>query len=151
MTYKILFFTIRVYGLFINKRNEILITHEYQENMQMTKFPGGGLIPGESTIECLEREIMEETGEPIKNIRHFYTTDFFQQNKFKKDHQLISIYYLADFSKKPFFKISDQPFDFEANINGNISFQWKPIHEINSQDFTFPIDQKVSNLLQRSV
>ncbi len=51
-------FTIRVYGLFTNDQNEILITDEFQLNTQMTKFPGGGLHFGEGTMDCLKRETL---------------------------------------------------------------------------------------------
>jgi 8-oxo-dGTP diphosphatase len=73
-------FVIRIYGIVLNESNEILLTDEYQLGMKMTKFPGGGLHFGEGTIDCLRREFREEcNGQEIKNIRHFYTTDFFQK------------------------------------------------------------------------
>jgi hypothetical protein len=40
-------FNIRVYGLLINKQQEVLVTDEYRIGMYMTKFPGGGLEYGE--------------------------------------------------------------------------------------------------------
>ena len=72
-------FIIRVYGLVINPQNEVLLTDEYRYETNMTKFPGGGLHYGEGLIDCLKREFREEcNGQEIENIRHFYTTDFFQ-------------------------------------------------------------------------
>jgi 8-oxo-dGTP diphosphatase len=71
-------FVIRVYGIIVNNNNEVLLFDEHQHGMQMTKFPGGGLEFGEGTIEGLMREFKEEcNGQEIKNINHFYTTDFF--------------------------------------------------------------------------
>ena len=144
---KLKHFNLRVYGLFISPRKEVLVTDEIQLNMRMTKFPGGGLHFGEGTIDCLKREMLEECGQEIENVRHFYTTDFFQQALFFEDHQLISIYYLADLKGEPRFPISYQAFDFEGGENGSQSFRWIPIHELNADDFSFPIDKHVANLL----
>jgi len=93
-------FVIRIYGIIMNEQNEVLLTDEYQLDMKMTKFPGGGLEYGEGTVDCLRREFREEcNGQEIENIRHYYTTDFFQQALFFEDHQLISIYYRAELKK----------------------------------------------------
>lgn len=90
-------FTIRIYGLIINQNNEILISDEFQLGTKMTKFPGGGLESGEGTIDCLKREFREEcNGQELENIRHFYTTDYYQKALFYEKTQLLSIYYLAD-------------------------------------------------------
>ena len=53
-------FNIRVYGILINERNEVLLTDEYRFGTEITKFPGGGLEFGEGTIDCIKREMMEE-------------------------------------------------------------------------------------------
>ncbi|RLD33726.1 MAG: NUDIX hydrolase [Bacteroidetes bacterium] len=141
-------FTIRVYGLIINNNNdEILISDEFQLGTKMTKFPGGGLEFGEGPADCIKREAIEEFGQEIKILNHFYTTDFFQKALFYKDYQLISIYYLIQFIEAIKFKISDKPFDFEKMENGNQSFRWKKISELNEEVFTFPIDRKVAEML----
>ncbi len=144
------YFVIRVYGLIMNDRKEILVTDEYQLEMKMTKFPGGGLLYGEGTLECLVREIKEEcNGQEIKNIVHFYTTDFFQKALFYKNCQLISVYYLAEISGPALFRISDRPFDFEIMENGNQSFRWISVNELNSEEMTFPIDKYVAGMIRK--
>ena len=143
-------FVIRVYAIVINEKNELLLSDEYVLNTQMTKFPGGGLEFGEGTQECLEREAMEEFGQSIEIISHFYTTDFFQKALFYDDAQLISIYYTARFTEPIRFKLSDKPFDFSPKVNGSQSFRWKPLHELSPDDMTFPIDKKVVELLIKS-
>lgn len=142
-------FTIRVYAIIINNKNEVLLSDEFRLGMRMTKFPGGGLKFGEGIIDCLQREAREEFGQELEILRHFYTTEFFQKALFFEDHQLISIYYLAKFTKPIEFNISDKPFDFEKDIEGNQSFRWKSIWEISEDDVTFPIDKKVTVLLMQ--
>lgn len=142
-------FTIRVYGLFINGQNEILITDEFQLNTRMTKFPGGGLHFGEGTIDCLKREMREECQQEIEDIKHFYTTDFYQKALFFDDHQLISIYYTAKLKHPINFETSNSAFDFTAMKNGNQSFRWVRLKTFNPEELTFPIDKHVANLLKR--
>ena len=91
-------FNIRVYALLINDQQEVLVTDEFRFGKEMTKFPGGGLNWGEGTIDCLHRECREELGCEIRIVKHFYTTDFFQCSAFHADHQLISIYYIVNYT-----------------------------------------------------
>lgn len=141
-------FTIRVYGLIISDQKEVLITDEFQLDMKMTKFPGGGMHFGEGTIDCLKREMMEECDQEIEDIQHFYTTDFYQKALFWEGYQLMSIYYLAKI-KEPFrFTISQTPFDFPEMKNENQSFRWVSVEKIIPDDFTFPIDKHVAHLLK---
>lgn len=135
--------TVRVYGLIINKKKEILLTDEYAMDMKMTKFPGGGLELGEGTIDTLHREALEEFGQDIIIKDHFYTTDFFQQAITRPEYQLLSIYYLADFKEKPKFKTTKKRFDFKELKNGSISFRWKKIELIHDDEITLPIDKIV--------
>ena len=143
-------FVIRVYGIVLNEQNEVLLTDEFQLGTKMTKFPGGGLQFGEGTISCLQREFREEcNGQEITNIRHFYTTDFFQKALFYENHQLISIYYLADLQSPLRFTISQKPFDFEKMENGNQSFRWVKLKELKPDDLSFPIDKFVAEELKK--
>lgn len=103
---------------------------------------------GEGTIECLQREAMEEFGQSLVNIRHYYTTDYYQPALFFKDTQLVSIYYLADFSEEIRFRVSRKPFDIPEMKNGQQSFRWVPLSQVKEEDLTFPIDQKVIGMLK---
>lgn len=142
-------FIIRVYGLIVNDSKEVLLTDEFQLDMKMTKFPGGGMHFGEGTVDCLKREFREEcNGQEIENIRHFYTTDFFQEALFYEKHQLISIYYLADLKEPVRFKISKKAFDFVKKENGSQSFRWVNINFLNISELSFPIDKFVAEKLK---
>ena len=139
-------FNIRVYGLLINSKKEVLVTDEFRSEKEMTKFPGGGLQFGEGTMDCIRREFREELGCKIKVVKHFYTTDFFQQSAFHREHQLISIYYWVKSISPLILSISKKKFDFEKE-EGAQSFRWISISEISENDFTFPIDKKVAVML----
>ena len=143
-------FVIRVYGIILNNNNEVLLSDEYQLGMRMTKFPGGRLEFGEGTIEGLKREFREEcNGQEIKNMTHFYTTDFYQKALFYENKQLLSIYYTAELENPIKFHISKKSFDFQENKNGNQSFRWIKINSLNEDDITFPIDKFVTGKIKR--
>jgi 8-oxo-dGTP diphosphatase len=150
------YFNIRVYALFINEINEVLVTDEFRFGKEMTKFPGGGLNWGEGTIDCLKRECLEELGCEIEVTKHFYTTDFFQQAAFYKDHQLISIYYIVKnttpFSPTQEWKSTETSYTDlkqEQRAEGSLSFRWIPIPKLTKEEFTFPIDSIVAMMLRR--
>jgi ADP-ribose pyrophosphatase YjhB (NUDIX family) len=142
---------IRVYGLVINKTAQILLSDEYQFDRRMTKFPGGGLQFGEGPEDCIKREALEEFGQEVQIIEHFYTTGFFQRALFFENHQLISIYYKIRFMDKLRFRISNKPFDFIEEINGQQSFRWMNIAELTEEDLNFPIDQYVLKMLKNKL
>ena len=132
-------FNVRIYGLLLQGTN-VLITDELIAGRQITKFPGGGLEFGESTIDCIKREFIEEMNLEIEVLSHFYTTDFFVPSAFD-DSQVISIYYRV------------KPANVELNDvlilnNEQQSFKWLPLNIINADDFTFPIDKRVAEMLR---
>ncbi len=147
-------FNIRIYGLLFDERQRLLLTDEYRLNMYMTKFPGGGLKPGEGTIDCLLRECREELGQEPHDIRHFYTTDFFQPTQYLGEtQQLISIYYTGKLSEPFHFQTTRKIFDFPPH-DGNQSFRWVDPFEINTRHLTMPIDkialEKIRNSLKQN-
>jgi ADP-ribose pyrophosphatase YjhB (NUDIX family) len=145
-------FIIRVYGIILNEYNEVLLTDEYRQGMKMTKFPGGGLHFGEGPIDCLRREFREEcNGQEIKNIRHFYTTDFFQEAFFYENHQLISIYYLAALNGPVAFRITGKLFDFEKMEDGSQCFRWLNLKDASPGMLTFPVDKLVLSMLMKGI
>lgn len=141
-------FNIRVYGLLINDRNEVLISDECEYGMFFTKFPGGGLEWGEGLHDGLKREFMEELGIGIEVKALFYCTDFFVESAWRKNDQLISIYYTVEYSGKNTLNFAKykSPF-FEAGEK----FRWMPLADLTPEVFTFPIDKVVATRLNSSV
>ena len=142
------YFNVRVYGLLINEKNEVLLSDEREYGMDFTKFPGGGVELGEGLIEALKREFIEECNTEIEVLSHFYTTDFYEKSSFNES-QVLSIYYLVK-SISPLrlnFKVS--VFDFDELSNQ--SFRWKKITELQEKDVTFKTDQWVVQLLKKTI
>ena len=140
-------FNVRVYGLLINDKNEILVSDEQEYGMQFTKFPGGGLEYGEGMTEGLKREFIEECNMAVEITDHFYTTDFFVKSAFNNS-QIISIYYMVKPAGSLNFAIKTQAFDFDDDAQGNRqAFRWKKLSELKPEDVTFPIDKYVVKLL----
>ena len=143
-------FNIRIYGIHVNQQKELLVTDEYRLNMYITKFPGGGLELGEGAIDCLKRECLEEFGQKIFNIKHFYTTDYFQPTTLFGEyvHQLISIYYTFDIRLPYSFATTDKIFDFDK-IENSQTFRWAPVKDLKEDMFTLPIDKKVAAMIMK--
>jgi len=138
-------FNLRVYGIYIND-GKLLISDELFNGIKMTKFPGGGLKYGEGTVECLEREFMEEFGYKIEVKEHFYTTDYFQKALYFEKTQLISIYYIIDIISEnniPILNKHNEATEKEPQI-----LRLSPINQLSVEDFTFPIDQKVVEMIK---
>ena len=143
-------FVIRVYGIAVHERR-LLVCDEYWFDTMMTKLPGGGLEFGEGTIDGLKRECMEEFGQEVKVLSHFYTTDFFQPTMFLKNKQLISIYYLMEIPEPGAIAVSDQTNHFPEKRDGTMAFRWMSLDMISADDLTFPVDRHVLHLLRHQM
>jgi 8-oxo-dGTP diphosphatase len=139
-------FNVRVYGILINDDNQILISDEQEYGMRFTKFPGGGLEPGEGLIDGLKREFVEECNLNIDIVSHFYTTDFYVKSAFNNS-QVISVYYIVKNIDPINLNIKTMVFDFDGEGDVLQSFRWVKLDELNPDDFIFPTDKHVAELL----
>lgn len=141
-------FNVRVYGIFINEKEEILLSDEYIKGSAITKFPGGGLEYGEGTRDCLKREWKEELDQDIEVKDHIYTTDFFQISAFGDGRQIISIYYYVK-TVSPFVKtVKLKPFDFDELVDQAQALRWIPIDDLSEEQVTLPIDKIVVGMIK---
>lgn len=148
-------FNIRVYGILINNKNQLLVSDEYIRGKFYSKFPGGGLEPGEGTRDCLQREFLEEMNLKVKVGAHFYTTDYYQQSAFNSTHQIISIYYFVEALEPITAALRSKPFDFDeqqlkmyAETGETETFRFVNWDEVSEDTVSLPIDKIVVNLLK---
>ena len=139
-------FNVRVYGLLVNERNEVLISDEQEYGVRFTKFPGGGLEYGEGLVDGLKREFMEECNAAVEVMSHFYTTDFFVKSAFN-DSQVISVYYLVKNIQPLNLDFKTTVFDFDGEGDVLQSFRWVKLNNLIREELLFPTDQHVAKLL----
>ena len=150
-------FNIRVYGILINEKRQVLVSDEFIRGAYITKFPGGGLEFGEGTRECLAREFMEEMHLKVKVNGHIYTTDFYQQSAFNAAHQIISIYYFVDAWEPITAPLRSKPFDFDAqqlkmyaDTGETETFRFVNWEDFSEGSVSLPIDKIVSALIKQN-
>jgi len=148
-------FTIRVYGILINEKKQVLVSDELIRGMYITKFPGGGLELGEGTRDCLKREFMEEMGLTVEIGNHIYTTDFYQKSAFNNAQQIIAIYYFAQALEPITAPLRTTAFDFDAqqmNIYKELgeteTFRFIEWESFSADCITLPIDKIVATMLK---
>ena len=94
-------------------------------------------------IDGLKREFLEECGEEIEILQHFYTTDFYVKSMFRGGGQLISVYYECRFKQMPSFQPIQMAYEGMQEINESVSFRWVSLNELESDHLTWPIDKYV--------
>jgi len=148
-------FNIRVYGILLNEKKQVLVSDEYIRGQYYSKFCGGGLEFGEGTLDCLKREFMEEMNLKIEVKRHIYTTDFFQKSAFNPQHQIISIYYLVKAMAAITVPLRTRPFDFDeqqlkvyAETQMTETFRFIDWEDFSKESVTLPIDKVVAGLIK---
>lgn len=148
-------FNLRVYGLLLNDKKQVLVSDEYIRGGYYTKFPGGGLEFGEGTRDCLKREFKEEMDLNVEVTNHLYTTDFFQMSAFNPEHQIISIYYFVRALEPIKVPLRSKPFDFDdqqlaiyAEKKEIETFRFIDWADFSEESVTLPIDKVVANLVR---
>jgi 8-oxo-dGTP diphosphatase len=142
-------FNVRVYGILINDKHQVLVADELIKGHQTTKFPGGGLELGEGLRDGLVREFKEECHVDVHVSDHFYTTDFFVPSAFDKDSQMISVYYLCTCPDWQFIHTSTRKFGY-VEIPGKDaeSFRWVHLTDlIHETEVNLAIDKVVFDML----
>lgn len=150
--------TLRVYGILINEHNQVLVSDEYIRGNYYTKFPGGGLEPGEGTRDCLKREFREEMNLEVEVGDHIYTTDYFQPSAFKPGQQIISIYYFARALEPITCPLRNSTFDFDDqqmevyNKTGETeTFRFIDQENFSPGSVTLPIDKIVAGIIKNQL
>jgi len=148
-------FTIRVYGILINEKKQVLVSDEFIRGNYYTKFPGGGLELGEGTRDCLKREFKEEMNLDVQVEEHIYTTDYFQISAFNPADQIISIYYFVKALEEITAPLRDKEFDFDEEqlkiyqrANEIETFRFIDWNNFSDESVTLPIDKIVAAMIK---
>ena len=147
-------FSIRIYGILVNDKKQILVSDEFIRGNYFTKFPGGGLEFGEGTRDCLKREFKEETSLDVIIGDHIYTTDFFQISAFNNKDQIVSIYYFVQADEINDLKNSTKVFDFSPQQIADKtacaeSFRWIDWNDLSEENMSLPTDKVVVQMLKK--
>lgn len=136
-------FNLRVYGLAVNDRNEILLVEEAIKSrggQRIVKFPGGGVELGEGIREALQREWREETGCELVRSEPIYYNDDFVASFFHTGHQIVCFYYRVWFDWA-------LPLTPESGDTEFIAFRWQPLHSLKPEELSLPTDRQALRVL----
>ena len=148
-------FNIRIYGILINEKRQVLAADEFIRGNYYTKFPGGGLEFGEGTRDCLKREFKEEMNLNVEIGDHIYTTDYFQMSAFNPEHQIISIYYYVNPLEEIKVPLRNKLFDFDEQqlkiyeaTGTTETFRFIDWNNFSEESVTLPIDKIVAGIIK---
>jgi 8-oxo-dGTP diphosphatase len=140
-------FNLRVYGLLINSRNEILLSDEHRFEKKFTKFPGGGVDFGEGTKDALKREFLEELCIEVEVGELFYLVDFFQASAWDPKQQIISAYYFVHYHNWRAIEVQTIKHYPEHDGENN---RWVNIKDLKEIELDLPVDKVVLKKLQEN-
>ena len=150
-------FNLRVYGILINNKKQVLVSDEFIRGKYYTKFPGGGLELGEGTRDCLKREFKEEMNLQVDIGEHIYTNDYYQTSAFNPEHQIISIYYFVNALEPINGPLRIKEFDFDEDqikiyeeVKEIETFRFIDWHLFSADSVTLPIDKIVADIIKKS-
>jgi ADP-ribose pyrophosphatase YjhB (NUDIX family) len=100
--------SIRVRGVIVDDDGRVLMDRTHHSDRDAFYwFPGGGMEPGETSDECLRRELMEEAAVEIEVGRLLYVSEnlFVESGDYR--HEII-LYFLARIAGGPVGEPSDR-------------------------------------------
>ena len=116
----------------LNSENKVFVGKRRDNPIEKWQMPQGGVDPGESLIEAMRRELLEETG--ITNIKILKELNYWLEYELPKD--LIGIIWKGKFrgQKQRWFIVKFLGTDKEVNVKTKfpefIEWKWLNIEEL---------------------
>lgn len=129
---------IRVAGILLNEKNELLLVNHQKNGKSYWLLPGGGVEHGESFHEALSREFMEELSLKIDSVGDLFLVHdtLYPNNK----RHIVNLYFAVQTKKSSVMKVNPDGVLAEAsfvsmktfkklifypNIKKEIIIEWK--------------------------
>jgi 8-oxo-dGTP diphosphatase len=125
-------FPVRVYGLCIAD-GKVLVLEEIIRNEHIFKLPGGGIEFGESPLQGLKRELLEELGLKIRSAELFFIPNEPVINYFNPGQQVMPVYFKVKMDRS-----NSRIKALEDHIH---SIHWFDLSEIDLSVLTFKSDR----------
>jgi 8-oxo-dGTP diphosphatase len=118
-------------GILQDNKGRVLIADRTRANSmrEFWEFPGGKLLPGETPVKALHRELAEELGICVESFAHFHSLE----HEYPDFVVVIDFYLVDDWSGEP------------AGLEGQ-QLSWVVTESLNA-DLLLPADAAVVDLL----
>ncbi len=124
----------------IERDNKVLLIYRIKDEKEYFVFPGGGIEDGESSTDAIKREIKEEIGINIENVKVAFE---FEEKDPRRDNLQKHIYYaIDDFEGKPKWNSSGPEIHSEQN---SYKLVWINKEKLKSMENVYP--EKAKQLL----
>lgn len=141
-------FNCRVYGI-LTKENKILVSREKYGEIEILKFPGGGIELGESPEEALKREFVEEASAKIKVEDFFHTSKKFHKSIFNGT-QVIALYWKISLLEGEEITTHKELIPTGEKPNSFYQLFWANIFDLKEDFFTFATEKETFQKLKQS-
>jgi 8-oxo-dGTP pyrophosphatase MutT (NUDIX family) len=108
--------------IFDERRERILVEKNVEIHSPFFNFIGGGVEVGESMLECLHRELAEETNAGISEARYLFVVETFTEYEGTVRHGM-----------EHYFEVGLDRNDVEAT-NPGLLYKWIPIGDLPQVD-----------------
>lgn len=110
--------------------NRILVSEGYDSSKgdYFCRPLGGGIEFGEQSRDAMLREIMEETGAEVENLRLVGVLENIFMFEGRQGHEIVFVYD-AEFADKSFYE-RDEIHGYESEIDASFTASWQSLEEI---------------------